>query len=90
MNNTITTKNPSFFKGLTGQILIAMVLGAILGIIIHNYISPADAEAFSKKIKILATVFIRLVQMIISPFIEKKLGMLVISMVLYMIAVLLL
>ena len=69
MNNTITTKNPSFFKGLTGQILIAMVLGAILGIIIHNYISPADAEAFSKKIKILATVFIRLVQMIISPLV---------------------
>ena len=67
--NTITTKKPSFFSGLTGQILIAMVLGAILGIIIHNYISPEDAQAFSKKINILATIFIRLVQMIISPLV---------------------
>ena len=67
--NTETTKKPSFFSGLTGQILIAMVLGAILGIIIHNYISPEDAQAFSKKINILATIFIRLVQMIISPLV---------------------
>ena len=67
--NTKTAKNPSFFSGLTGQILIAMVLGAILGIIIHNYISPEDAQAFSKKINILATIFIRLVQMIISPLV---------------------
>ena len=64
-----TTKKTSFFSGLTGQILIAMVLGAILGIIIHNSISPEDAQNFSSKIKILATVFIRLVQMIISPLV---------------------
>ena len=67
INNT--TKKPSFFSGLTGQILIAMVLGAVLGIFIHNNISTEDAQAFSKKIKILATVFIRLVQMIISPLV---------------------
>ena len=67
--NTKTTKKPSFFFFFTGQILIAMVLGAILGIIIHNYISPEDAQAFSKKINILATIFIRLVQMIISPLV---------------------
>lgn len=68
MNNRTTTK-PSFFSGLTGQILIAMVLGAILGIIIHNSISPEAAQNFSAKIKILATIFIRLVQMIISPLV---------------------
>lgn len=67
--NTKTTKKPSFFSGLTGQILIAMVLGAILGIIIHNSISAEAAQGFSAKIKILATVFIRLVQMIISPLV---------------------
>ena len=67
--NTKTAKNPSFFSGLTGQILIAMFLGAILGIIIHNFISPEDAQAFSKKINILAIIFIRLVQMIISPLV---------------------
>jgi Na+/H+-dicarboxylate symporter len=67
--NTKTTTKPSFFSGLTGQILIAMVLGAILGIVIHNSISPEAAQAFSTKIKILATIFIRLVQMIISPLV---------------------
>ena len=67
--NTDTTKKPSFFSGLTGQILISMVLGAALGIIIHNSISPEAAQNFSNKIKILATIFIRLVQMIISPLV---------------------
>ncbi|KAF2508802.1 dicarboxylate/amino acid:cation symporter [Flavobacterium foetidum] len=59
----------SFLSGLTGQIIIAMILGAILGIILHNTISPEAAQSFSTKIKMLATVFIRLVQMIISPLV---------------------
>ncbi|WP_343694748.1 dicarboxylate/amino acid:cation symporter [Flavobacterium sp.] len=63
------TKKKSFIKGLTGQILIAMFLGAALGIILHHYISPEAAQSFSTKIKMLATVFIRLVQMIISPLV---------------------
>ena len=67
--NTTTTKKPSFFKGLTGQILIAMLFGAVLGIIIHNSTDDATAQSFSGKIKMLATVFIRLVQMIISPLV---------------------
>ena len=69
MNTIQNSKKKSFFSGLTGQILIAMILGAILGIILHNLISPAAAESFSNKIKILATIFIRLVQMIISPLV---------------------
>lgn len=67
--NTITNKKPSFFRGLTGQILIAMLLGAVLGIIIHNSTDAEAAQSFSGKIKMLATVFIRLVQMIISPLV---------------------
>lgn len=67
--NTVTTKKPSFFSGLTGQILIAMLLGAVLGIIIHNSFAAEAAQSFSSKIKMLATVFIRLVQMIISPLV---------------------
>jgi Na+/H+-dicarboxylate symporter len=67
--HTTTTKKTSFFSGLTGQILIAMLLGAVLGIIIHNSISTEAAQSFSSKIKMLATVFIRLVQMIISPLV---------------------
>jgi Na+/H+-dicarboxylate symporter len=69
MNNNTEIKKTSFFSGLTGQILIAMVLGAILGIILHNNISPEAAQEFSNKIKMLATIFIRLVQMIISPLV---------------------
>ena len=63
------TKKKSFLSGLTGQIIVAMVLGATLGIILHNYISPEAALSFSNKIKMLATIFIRLVQMIISPLV---------------------
>lgn len=69
MTTTPETKKKSIFANLTSQILIAMVLGGILGIIIHNTISEEAALGFSNKIKILATVFIRLVQMIISPLV---------------------
>ena len=67
--HSTTVQKKSIFSNLTTQILIAMVLGAILGIIIHNTISEETALSFSSKIKILATVFIRLVQMIISPLV---------------------
>lgn len=67
--HTTTTKKASFFSGLTGQILIAMLLGAVLGIIIHNSVAVEAAQSFSSKIKMLATIFIRLVQMIISPLV---------------------
>jgi Na+/H+-dicarboxylate symporter len=65
----IQTPKKAFFKGLTGQILIAMILGAILGIFIHNSWDMDNAQEFSNKIKVLATIFIRLVQMIISPLV---------------------
>lgn len=63
------TPKKSFLSNLTFQILIAMVLGAILGIFIHNNYTQEAAKEFSGYIKMLATVFIRLVQMIISPLV---------------------
>lgn len=60
---------PSLFKNLTVQIFIAMLLGAILGIYVHNNYDVISAKEFSGHIKLLATVFIRLVQMIISPLV---------------------
>ncbi|WP_348800066.1 dicarboxylate/amino acid:cation symporter [Flavobacterium adhaerens] len=63
------TPKTSFFKGLTGQILIAMLLGALLGVAIHNSVATEAAQEFSSKIKMLATIFIRLVQMIIAPLV---------------------
>ncbi|MBP6183093.1 cation:dicarboxylase symporter family transporter [Flavobacterium sp.] len=62
-------KKPSLLGNLTFQIIIAMILGAILGIFIHNNYDVDFAKEFSDNIKILATVFIRLVQMIISPLV---------------------
>lgn len=65
-----TLKNkPSIFKNLTVQILIAMLLGAILGVYVHNSYPVEGAKEFSGFIKMLATIFIRLVQMIISPLV---------------------
>ena len=65
----IEIKKPKLTSNLTFQILIAMVLGAILGVFIHNNWSEESAKEFSTYIKILATIFIRLVQMIISPLV---------------------
>jgi Na+/H+-dicarboxylate symporter len=48
---------------------VAMVLGATLGAIIHNFCDADTAANFSKYIKLLATIFIRLVQMIIAPLV---------------------
>jgi Na+/H+-dicarboxylate symporter len=67
--NTIENKKPSLLGNLTFQILIAMILGAVLGIYIHNTSDGDAAKEFSGYIKMLATVFIRLVQMIISPLV---------------------
>ena len=67
--NTSNLNKKSIFSNLTFQILIAMLLGALLGIIIHNNFIADDAKIFSDKIKMLATVFIRLVQMIIAPLV---------------------
>lgn len=59
----------SIFSNLTMQILLAMVLGAALGIYVHQNYLPDTAKEFSGYIKMLATIFIRLVQMIIAPLV---------------------
>jgi Na+/H+-dicarboxylate symporter len=58
---------------LTFNILIAMALAFGTGLIIHEYASPGFIAAFSPKIKLLGTIFIRLVQMIISPLVFSTL-----------------
>lgn len=67
--NTTEFKKPSIFFNLTTQILIAMLFGALLGVIIHKNLSEDGAKEFSGYIKLLATIFIRLVQMIIAPLV---------------------
>lgn len=54
---------------LTLYIIIAMVAGATLGYIVHENSAPATIDVFSKNIKLLTTIFLRLIQMIISPLV---------------------
>ncbi len=58
---------------LTLYILLAMFAGALLGYMVHTQASPAFIESFSKNIKLLTTVFIRMVQMIIAPLVFSTL-----------------
>jgi Na+/H+-dicarboxylate symporter len=64
-----TERRKSFFRNLTTQIILAMILGAILGVSIFQSGDVAFAKSFSGNIKILATIFIRLVQMLIAPLV---------------------
>ena len=63
----------SILSNLTFQILIAMLFGIVLGMFVHNNYDNDFAQSFSDKIKLLATVFIRLVQMIIAPLVFSTL-----------------
>ena len=68
-NENQTQSKPSFLSNLTTQILIAMLLGAVLGVAVYQNATPESAREFSTYIKMLATIFIRLVQMIIAPLV---------------------
>src|SRR3954465_11897915 len=54
---------------LTLYILVAMVLGIVVGYFVHHNSAPETISGFSKNIKLLSTIFIRLVQMIIAPLV---------------------
>ncbi|WP_290791360.1 dicarboxylate/amino acid:cation symporter [Flavihumibacter sp. UBA7668] len=58
---------------LTLYILIAMGLGILVGYIVHRNADPAFIASFSDKIKLLTTIFLRLVQMIIAPLVFSTL-----------------
>lgn len=58
---------------LTVYILIAMALGIGTGYLINQYSPPATRVVFSTNIKLLTTIFLRLVQMIIAPLVFSTL-----------------
>ena len=58
---------------LTTYILIAMLSGVLIGYGVHEHTSPSFISSFSAKIKLLGTIFIRLIQMIISPLVFSTL-----------------
>ena len=58
---------------LTIYILIAMVLGIITGYIVHTQSSPEFIANFGTNIRLLTTIFLRLVLMIIAPLVFSTL-----------------
>lgn len=54
---------------LTLFILVAMALGIGVGYLMHNNAAPQTRDAFATNIKLLSSIFIRLVQMIIAPLV---------------------
>ncbi len=54
---------------LTLYIIIAMILGIGVGYVIHLQSSPETIKSFSANIKLLTTIFLRLVQMVIAPLV---------------------
>jgi Na+/H+-dicarboxylate symporter len=54
---------------LTLFIIVSMILGVITGLLVHQNATPEFRTDFSKNIKLLSTIFIRLVQMIIAPLV---------------------
>ena len=58
---------------LTIYILIAMIAGVMLGYVVHEKSSASFIISFSHNIKLLTTIFLRLVQMIIAPLVFSTL-----------------
>ena len=58
---------------LTLFILLAMFAGIVTGYIVHKNASPETIQEFSTNIKLLTTIFLRLVMMIIAPLVFSTL-----------------
>jgi Na+/H+-dicarboxylate symporter len=54
---------------LTLFIILSMILGVVVGWLVHTNATPQFRTDFSRNIKLLSTIFIRLVQMIIAPLV---------------------
>src|SRR5207237_9756984 len=51
----------------------AMIAGAAIGYVVHTSVSTDGINSFSSSIKLLTTIFLRLVQMIIAPLVFSTL-----------------
>lgn len=64
---------PKTKSKLTLYIIVAMIVGVATGYFIHENASPQTIATFSNNIKILTTIFLRLIQMIIAPLVFSTL-----------------
>lgn len=60
---------PTKKSKLTLYIMIGMLLGILVGYLVHESYIPWDKKTFADNIKLLTTIFLRLVQMIIAPIV---------------------
>src|SRR6266545_3479653 len=67
---------------LTLYIFLAMFAGALTGYIVYTNSSSDFIKSFSDNIKLLTTIFLRLVQMIIAPLVFSSLTSLLLGMLL--------
>lgn len=65
--------NPQPKNRLTLYILIAMALGVVTGYLVNRFMPETTRATFSTNIKLLTTIFLRLVQMIIAPLVFSTL-----------------
>ncbi len=63
------TQQPTKKSKLTLYIFIAMLLGIAVGYYVNTNYPPATIKIFSDNIKLLTTIFLRMVQMIIAPIV---------------------
>ncbi|HQY12099.1 MAG TPA: dicarboxylate/amino acid:cation symporter [Ferruginibacter sp.] len=63
------THQPTKRSRLTLYILIAMVLGIVVGYYVNENYEAGTVKKFSDNIKLLTTIFLRMVQMIIAPIV---------------------
>jgi Na+/H+-dicarboxylate symporter len=63
------TNQPTKKSKLTLYIVVAMALGILAGYYVHDNYSPETRTVFADNIKLLTTIFLRLVQMIIAPIV---------------------
>lgn len=68
-----TTNMPAKKSKLTLYIVIAMILGIAVGYYVNTNYDTSTIKNFSDNIKLLTTIFLRLVQMIIAPIVFSTL-----------------
>ena len=61
-------------KKLLKYILIAMVSGILIGWVCHYALTPLQATNIASYFKIITDVFLRLIKMIIAPFVLPRLS----------------
>lgn len=67
------THQPPKKSRLTLYILIAMVVGILVGYYVHENYAADTVKTFSENVKLLTTIFLRMVQMIIAPIVFSTL-----------------